>query len=644
MAYTAKDAVQTFLDYINLKQENVSFIPETSNRGLVLDSNGERVVIFVYPISHKEDDSKNFFDTRDSGARERGVAWKYALEQALKYFCIAVHNKVDRYKDYIFSLEAHEAIIAKVSGTLEGRRNGPGTQIVIPNDFAPNKNIERIKTKNNFYIAAIKKESFFDYILMFDNRPYTHEYDLEELKNVSLSEISHNEKVDLSEEFARYLKIVDKIEESTVKGYVGALRGKLFDEIKEDVVDVDIYSIMNIYRFSEIVKVLENSSKYKEINDRSHRKIGSALNMYSEFLQWRNKSHQRIFFGAPGTGKSFELNKEAREYFGDNYERVTFHPNYMYGNFVGAFKPFPKVLKRSDGTIKTDEDGNIQESITYEYIPGVLMRQLVKAFKYPMQDYLLLVEEINRANVAAVFGDVFQLLDRDSNGESEYSIATSKELQEFLKKEFNEFELDKRIKEKLGGDFSRLYLPNNLYIWASMNSADQGVMPMDTAFRRRWEFRYIGINDMADLNKSDFDRYKFKINNVELVNWDLFRRELNKKLSSLNIPEDKLIGPYFISKSILEDSDIDRLTEIIKNKVLMYLYEDAAKAHRPSLFAEGKYATYSDVCKYFSENALNLFKGNIDLKTELIYINAAYDIQNSNEISMVAEDETEYKS
>lgn len=642
MAYTAKDAVQTFLNYINLKKENIEFIPETSNRGLILDEDDEKVVIFVYPISHKADDSKNFFDTRDSGARERGVAWEYALAKNLKYFCVAVHNEVDRYKDYIFSLEANESIIATISGTLGGKRNGTGTQVVIPNDFAPKKNIERIKTRNNFYITAVHKEAFFNYLKVFDNRPYTYEYDIETLESFSQIE-SHYEEIDLSEEFIRYLRAVDKIEESTAISYVGSLRGKLFNEIKEDVGDIDIYSISSINKFSEVIKKLNNSSKYKEINERSHRRIGSALIMYKKFLNWRNKPHQRIFFGAPGTGKSYELNKEAKEYFGNNYERVTFHPNYMYGNFVGAFKPFPKVLKNNDGTIKKDEDGNIQESITYEYIPGVLMRQLVRALKCPTQDYLLLIEEINRANVAAVFGDVFQLLDRDGSGESEYFIATSKELQEFLKKEFDDCNLEKNIKEKLGEDFGRLYLPNNLYIWATMNSADQGVMPMDTAFRRRWEFRYLGIDDVAESNKEDFERYKFKINSSEVVNWDLFRRELNKKLSSLNIPEDKLIGPYFVSKSILEDSDLDRLTETIKNKVLMYLYEDAAKAYRPSLFAEGKYATYSSVCKYFDDNALSLFKGNMEIKTQSIETNQAYDYRETDEASIAAEDGVEYE-
>lgn len=331
-----------------------------------------------------------------------------------------------------------------------------------------------------------------------------------------------------------------------------------------------------------------------------------------------DKPHQRIFFGAPGTGKSYKLNKEAKEYFGNNYERVTFHPNYMYGNFVGAFKPFPVILKNKDGSIKKDEDGNIKETITYEYIPGVLIRQLIKAYKNENTNYLLIVEEINRANVAAVFGDIFQLLDRDSSGESEYEITTSKELQEFLKKELEEVELSDKIKNKLGEDFSRIFLPNNFYIWATMNSADQGVMPMDTAFRRRWEFTYLGINDASNANKEEFANYRFKINSDETVNWDQFRRKLNEKLSLISIPEDKLIGPYFISKSILEGEDLDKLTETIKNKVLMYLYEDAAKAYRPALFTEGKFSTYSSVCRNFDENALSLFKGNLDVETEKI--------------------------
>lgn len=169
----------------------------------------------------------------------------------------------------------------------------------------------------------------------------------------------------------------------------------------------------------------------------------------------------------------------------------------------------------------------------------------------------------------------------------------------------------------MGKNFSRVFLPSNLYIWATMNSADQGVMPIDTAFKRRWEFRYIGIDDAVD---ASFANYKFKINSLEVVKWDDFRKEVNKRLSKLNIPEDKLIGPYFISKSILKKYEYDssKLTEVIKDKVLMYFYEDAARAYRSLLFAENSYSTYSKLCEEFQKDALSLFRDKLELKTEQI--------------------------
>lgn len=328
-----------------------------------------------------------------------------------------------------------------------------------------------------------------------------------------------------------------------------------------------------------------------------------------------DKPHQRIFFGAPGTGKSYLLNREATEYFGNHFERVTFHPNYMYGNFVGSFKPFPKILTTQTGETKRDADGNVQEVITYEYVPGVLMQQLVKAYKNPNENYLLLIEEINRANVASVFGDVFQLLDRAFDGSSEYSIAASKEIQAYLKKEFENVQLFDEVKSRLGENYSRLYLPANFYIWASMNSADQGVMPMDTAFRRRWSFAYVGVNMAADDNADEFKDYEFKLgkDRKETANWDEFRRAINAKLSSLNIAEDKLLGSYFISKSVLETKDLDQITDNIMNKVLMYLYEDAAKPFRNSFFANNKASTYSQLCDNFEQDALGIFNGGIDV-------------------------------
>ncbi|MCZ6149645.1 AAA family ATPase [Campylobacter ureolyticus] len=431
--------------------------------------------------------------------------------------------------------------------------------------------------------------------------------------------IKDNNKVDLENDYKDFL-IKNGI--SSFDNYLRQIKPYNLEKVSNDFKNINLYEISDPEDYKKIKDKITNSSKYKDIAKKSKKAMSASLNWYEKFLTEResqsstqnsdksNKNdthrkqpHQRIFFGAPGTGKSYLLNEEAKEHFEKEcYERVTFHPNYMYGNFVGAFKPFPKKIGK-------------QESITYEYIPGVLLRQLTKALQNQDKNYLLIIEEINRANVAAVFGDIFQLLDRDESGDSEYSIAASIELQEFLKKNLTNSKLTSNIREKMGDDFSRVFLPSNLYIWATMNSADQGVMPIDTAFKRRWEFRYIGIDDAVD---ESFEKYKFIINGSEVVKWNDFRKEVNKRLSKLNIPEDKLIGPYFISKSILEKYDSSKLTEVIKDKVLMYLYEDATRAYRSLLFAENSYSTYSKLCEEFQKDALNLFKDKLELKTEQI--------------------------
>ena len=151
-----------------------------------------------------------------------------------------------------------------------------------------------------------------------------------------------------------------------------------------------------------------------------------------------------------------------------------------------------------------------------------------------------------------------------------------------------------------------------------MNSADQGVMPLDTAFKRRWEFEYIGINDAYDKSKdengkSEFDTYNFKANENELANWNDFRIKINEILSKCHVPEDKLLGPYFITRSILESGDPDKIKNAIKNKVLMYLYEDAGKQHRRKIFKEGKWETYSKLCEAFDKNCEKIFNDEIEL-------------------------------
>ena len=380
---------------------------------------------------------------------------------------------------------------------------------------------------------------------------------------------------------------------------------------------------LNIEHLEHVENIVKNIKNYEKFQEENYYKFLSTKlkNNFKVEEKETLKSdisipHQRIYFGAPGTGKSYLLNKEVRD-LGYQYVRVTFHPNYMYGNFIGTYKPFPKKI-----------DG--KEEITYKYVPGVLLRLLIDAFKNPKGKYMLVIEEINRANTSGVFGDFFQLLDRNEKGESQYPISTSEELREYLKEEFGEENL---IKEKLGKNFEKIYLPTNLYIWATMNSSDQGIMPLDTAFKRRWNFKYIGIDEGEEEVK---EKYSFKVTNKKYL-WNDFRKKLNEELlKNCNVPEDKLLGPYFIDKATLDLSTEEELTEIIKNKVLMYLYEDIGKMYRNALFSH-EVKTYSDLCSIFLEDINKAFNG-IEFKDTLSY--PVPKEENFEEEKLVAENDT----
>lgn len=297
--------------------------------------------------------------------------------------------------------------------------------------------------------------------------------------------------------------------------------------------------------------------------------------------------HNRIIFGAPGTGKSYKLNLDIGKFY--NHERVTFYSKYNYNNFVGAYKPVTKLIDN-------------EERVTYEYVPGPFIRSFVKAIKNPKKNYLIIIEEINRANPAAVFGDLFQLLDRDKDGISIYPINVPEELKVFFRK-----------KENLGENIEQMKMPGNLFIWATMNSADQGIYPMDAAFKRRWSFEYIGVNDNEEaLISKSYNKIKLKSGpkdtDYEEYSWNEVRKAINKILLKENVLEDKLIGPFFLDEKELSLPQ-EQFDELFKSKVLMYLFEDVLKHKNSNLF-KVKTKSFSEIAKSYKDG--EFFTFNLD--------------------------------
>lgn len=277
--------------------------------------------------------------------------------------------------------------------------------------------------------------------------------------------------------------------------------------------------------------------------------------------------------------------KDQANYEDRTVERVTFHPNYGYAQFVGAYKPV--------------QDSDNEDVIRYEYVPGPFMRVYVNAVKEMKrakedgvvpQKYLLLIEEINRANMAAVFGDVFQLLDRKSDGNSDYPITISEDMKKYLARN--------------GINSNELSIPSNMYIWATMNSADQGVLPMDAAFKRRWEFEYLNINNSELEIDENMNKLKFKDGEID---WNSLRHMINNRIiSKYNVNEDKLLGPFFIKKGNQSDEEF---MQSFSSKVLMYLFEDVCKMNPKLMFAgiEKQKLLFSDVMEKFKTEGLKIF-------------------------------------
>lgn len=277
----------------------------------------------------------------------------------------------------------------------------------------------------------------------------------------------------------------------------------------------------------------------------------------------------RIVYGAPGTGKSYSLSQEVSRLFPHDSlrERITFYPEYSYSQFVGAYRPVPVYRESSSELFEADKTtiGDSKEPlIDYRFAPGPLLRLICRAINDPDHNYVLIIEELNRADAPAVFGESFQLLDRDESGKSRFSVSLPLDAMNYLKAN--------------SINASEIHLPSNLYLWATMNSADQGVLPLDTAFKRRWSFEYLPLNQYEDAARD------LRITFLgRTIVWNDFRAVINNKLLNLDVPEDRLLGPFFMSQEELAS------TSAFKNKLLLYLRDDVVRHEPEKIFRQKSY-------------------------------------------------------
>ncbi|AYN27721.1 type II restriction endonuclease subunit R [Buttiauxella sp. 3AFRM03] len=297
----------------------------------------------------------------------------------------------------------------------------------------------------------------------------------------------------------------------------------------------------------------------------------------------------KIIYGAPGTGKSYKVN----EIIGSSKcIRTIFYPDMQYSDFVGCLKP----------TCYKDE--NDINHVTYEFRAGPFTRALIEAINLmgSGEHVYLVIEEINRASAPAVFGEIFQLLDRDDTGRSKYEI-------DVIDPDMLDY-----INSNIPNKIEKLIIPHNLSILATMNSSDQAVMPMDTAFKRRWHFEYLLIDYSNSTDGTIPIDISHENNSIQTINvsWKDLAQVINEELKLLKIPEDRLLGQRFVSSSELNSPELARSTLV--SKVLVYLWDDVLRhGKKHYIFSTEEFNTFGDIYNAFIERK-PIFNENIEEK------------------------------
>ena len=327
---------------------------------------------------------------------------------------------------------------------------------------------------------------------------------------------------------------------------------------------------------------------------------------------------QQIFYGAPGTGKSFRIKRDTAN---QSKIRTTFHPDSDYSTFVGCYKP----TMSNEGDRADQEKGGGTKQIEYAFVAQAFLKAYVKAWKsYCSKEsenakpQYLIIEEINRGNCAQIFGDLFQLLDRNEDGYSTYPIVADTDIQKYLSKEFEELDVPdslNMIYDDYDGNVAEdikngtvLALPNNFYIWATMNTSDQSLFPIDSAFKRRWDWKYMPIDTKKENWNIEVDGNKYS--------WTVFLEKVNEQIFEVTKSEDKKLGFYFCRAN----NNVVGAEKFV-SKVIFYLYNDVFKdyGYDRKMFKDenGKAIQFHE---YFqcngdiNEQKAALFLDNLDVK------------------------------
>ena len=298
-----------------------------------------------------------------------------------------------------------------------------------------------------------------------------------------------------------------------------------------------------------------------------------------------------LIFGAPGTGKSYWIKRTIEQMEAVRSQRVTFYDDYSYDRFVGAYMPdMSRGVNKISGTIGQNSAGSDIEltsegdRIVYRFTPGPFMTMVVDAWIDKWlgfeKRFVLVIEEINRANAASVFGDIFQLLDRNEDGESEYGIKLSQAILEWMQeyartrvKMYPGSEKDLADAcDEIGDNVERLCsdfrIPSNMYLWATMNSADQGVYPLDSAFKRRWSFMYRSTDESAGDTRKIKTYWRDTNNKISVceISWDSLKKAINEVMDQNGIEEDRFVGPWYFKDE--EYKEIERFTDKVENRTV----------------------------------------------------------------------------